>query len=149
MFDISLVIRIEAWHCRKQKIFACITFHIINGACSLPYKRAPWIILQCAVENCAEPFPSKSETLTVNSPCFVRHCIWGIKSNKKIQTWSSYSLSPWKTYSVLRLGAKYLGFFGVHCSALKLWDVKSAKHLPFATNLVSAIKYIGHLQFSF
>lgn len=67
VFDTSLVIRIEAWHCGKQKMFARVRFHIINGSCSLPCKQAPWIILQYAVENCGEPFTSKSAFLTANS----------------------------------------------------------------------------------
>lgn len=75
VFDTSLVIRIEAWHCRKQKMFACIMFHIINGSYSLPCKLAPWIILQHAVENCSKPFASKSAFLTANSLCFVNHYI--------------------------------------------------------------------------
>lgn len=39
--DAFLVTGVEAWHCRKQKMFACIKFQIIGGSCFSPCKQTP------------------------------------------------------------------------------------------------------------
>lgn len=130
VFDTSLVIRIAAWHCRKQKMFACIMFHIINGSYSLPCKLAPWIILQYAVENCSKSFASKSAFLTANSLCFVNHYIYGIKSNKKIKTWSSYGWSL-KKYCFKYRNQTSGNFWAVSSTKALRCTAEHAKHLRF------------------
>lgn len=111
-------------------MFACIMFHIINGSYSLPCKLAPWIILQHAVENCSKPFASKSAFLTANSLCFVNHYIEGIKSNKKIKTWSSSGWSL-KKYCFKYRNQTSRIFWAVSITEALRCTAEHVKHLHF------------------